>query len=71
MTEATIGEPAVVDGPDLGDNPLPPERQVCSALAIANRSVLRIYRRLLEPLGLTHPHYLVMLALREFSPRAV
>lgn len=52
-------------------NPLLLERQVCFALAVANRSVLKIYRRLLEPLGLTHPQYLVMLALWEVSPRAV
>ncbi|MCW2542123.1 MAG: MarR family transcriptional regulator [Frankiales bacterium] len=39
------------------------ERQVCFALAVTNRSVLAVYRPLLEPLGLTHPQYLVMLAL--------
>ncbi|HKV19505.1 MAG TPA: MarR family transcriptional regulator [Mycobacterium sp.] len=39
------------------------ERQVCFALAVTNRAVLAIYRPLLEPLGLTHPQYLVMLAL--------
>jgi DNA-binding MarR family transcriptional regulator len=39
------------------------ERQVCFALALTNRSVLAVYRPLLEPLGLTHPQYLVMLAL--------
>jgi len=33
------------------------------ALAITNRAVLAVYRPLLEPLGLTHPQYLVMLAL--------
>ncbi|HCS58465.1 MAG TPA: MarR family transcriptional regulator, partial [Gordonia polyisoprenivorans] len=71
MAEATIGEPEVFAVPDLGENPLLLERQVCFALAVANRSVLRIYRRLLEPLGLTHPQYLVMLALWESSPRAV
>jgi DNA-binding MarR family transcriptional regulator len=47
------------------------ERQVCFALAVANRSVLAIYRPILEPLGLTHPQYLVMLALWERSPRTV
>jgi MarR family transcriptional regulator, organic hydroperoxide resistance regulator len=39
------------------------DRQVCFALAITNRAVLAIYRPLLEPLGLTHPQYLVMLTL--------
>ena len=44
-------------------DPLALERQVSFALAAANRAVLAIYRPLLEPLGLTHPQYLVMLAL--------
>jgi DNA-binding MarR family transcriptional regulator len=44
-------------------DPLALKRQVCFALAITNRAVLAVYRPLLEPLGLTHPQYLVMLAL--------
>jgi MarR family transcriptional regulator, organic hydroperoxide resistance regulator len=47
------------------------ERQVCFALAVANRSVLAVYRPILEPMGLTHAQYLVMLALWEQSPRTV
>ena len=47
------------------------ENQVCFALAVASRSVLALYRPVLEPLGLTHPQYLVMLALWEQSPRSV
>ncbi|MEO6310124.1 MAG: MarR family transcriptional regulator [Leifsonia sp.] len=47
------------------------EEQVCFALAIASRSVNAIYRPILEPYGLTHPQYLVMLALWERSPRSV
>ena len=39
------------------------ENQVCFALAVASRSVIALYRPVLEPLGLTHPQYLVMLAL--------
>jgi DNA-binding MarR family transcriptional regulator len=39
------------------------EQQVSFALAVTNRAVLAVYRPLLEPLGLTHPQYLVMLAL--------
>jgi MarR family transcriptional regulator, organic hydroperoxide resistance regulator len=57
-------------GADTTD-PLALERQVCFALAVANRSVLSVYRPVLEPLGLTHPQYLVMLALWERSPRSV
>ncbi|TFC84578.1 MarR family transcriptional regulator [Cryobacterium sp. TmT2-59] len=47
------------------------EDQVCFALAIASRSVISIYRPILEPYGLTHPQYLVMLALWGRSPRSV
>ena len=39
------------------------EQQICFALAVASRSVIALYRPVLEPLGLTHPQYLVMVAL--------
>jgi MarR family transcriptional regulator, organic hydroperoxide resistance regulator len=51
------------------DDPLALDRQVCFALAATSRSVIALYRPVLEPLGLTHPQYLVMLALWERSPR--
>ena len=47
------------------------DRQVCFALAVASRTVIGLYRPLLEPMGLTHPQYLVMLALWEDSPLRV
>jgi len=47
------------------------DRQVCFALAVASRNVIGLYRPLLEPMGLTHPQYLVMLALWEESPLRV
>ncbi|MEV6561335.1 MarR family transcriptional regulator [Nocardia sp. NPDC051756] len=53
------------------DDPLQLDRQVCFALAVANRAVLGVYRPLLEPLGLTHPQYLVMLALWGEAPMSV
>jgi MarR family transcriptional regulator, organic hydroperoxide resistance regulator len=56
---------------DLGPDPLALDRQVCFALSVASRSVIAIYRPLLEPHGLTHPQYLVLLALWESSPRSV
>lgn len=56
---------------DLGPDPLALDRQVCFALSVASRSVIAIYRPLLEPHGLTHPQYLVLLALWERSPRSV
>ncbi|KZF06526.1 MarR family transcriptional regulator [Rhodococcus sp. EPR-157] len=53
------------------EDPLALDRQVCFALAVANRAVLAVYRPLLEPMGLTHPQYLVMLALWGSSPMSV
>ncbi|WP_235735694.1 MarR family winged helix-turn-helix transcriptional regulator [Nocardioides alcanivorans] len=53
------------------ENPLALDQQVCFALAIASRTVISLYRPLLEPMGLTHPQYLVMLALWEHEPLRV
>lgn len=47
------------------------ENQVCFALAVASRRVIGLYRPLLEPMGLTHPQYLVMLALWQHQPLTV
>ena len=55
----------------VADDPLALERQVCFALSVASRSVLGVYRPLLEPMGLTHPQYLVMLALWQHGPLSV
>ncbi|WP_433379012.1 MarR family winged helix-turn-helix transcriptional regulator [Streptosporangium sp. CA-115845] len=52
-------------------DPLSLESQVCFALAVASRNVIGVYRPLLEPMGLTHPQYLVMLALWEQAPLSV
>ena len=47
------------------------ENQVCFALTVAARTTVALYKPLLEPLGLTHPQYLVMLALWEENPRTL
>jgi DNA-binding MarR family transcriptional regulator len=47
------------------------DRQVCFALAVAARNVIAVYRPVLEPLGLTHPQYLVMLALWQHGTLSV
>ena len=52
-------------------DPLALENQVCFALAVAARSVVGLYRPLLEPLGLTHPQYLVMLTLWQYATRSI
>jgi len=47
------------------------DNQLCFALYAASGLVTRAYRPLLEPLGLTYPQYLVMMALWERAPRTV
>ena len=54
-----------------GDDPLALDRQVCFALAVATREIVAVYRPVLEPLGLTHPQYLAMLALWERDFRSL
>ena len=45
------------------DDRLTLEQQICFTLAAASRDVVSLYRPFLEPLGLTHPQYLLMVAL--------
>jgi DNA-binding MarR family transcriptional regulator len=47
------------------------DRQLCFALYGAANRVTRLYRPLLDALGLTYPQYLAMLVLWEASPRTV
>jgi len=60
-----------VTASDAVRDPLTLDRQVCFALAVAARQVVGLYRPVLEPLGLTHPQYLVMLALWERDCRSL
>ncbi|RCS58001.1 MarR family winged helix-turn-helix transcriptional regulator [Microbacterium sp. JB110] len=53
------------------DDLLKLENQLCFAIVTAARNVVSIYRPVLEPLGLTHPQYLVMLSLWEESPQTL
>lgn len=53
------------------DDALRLENQLCFAVVTAARNVVAVYRPVLEPLGLTHPQYLVMLALWERSPQSL
>jgi DNA-binding MarR family transcriptional regulator len=71
VMEDTVGVDSRAGLPEIPGDPLALERQVCFALSIAARSVLSVYRPILEPMGLTHPQYLVMLALWGQSPLAV
>lgn len=47
------------------------DRQLCFALYSASLAMTKIYKPLLEPLGLTYPQYLVLLALWERDGLAV
>ena len=47
------------------NDPLALERQVCFALTVASRSIVAAYKPVLDPMGITHPQYLVLLALWE------
>lgn len=47
------------------------DRQLCFALYTASNLTTRLYRPLLEPLGITYPQYLVLMALWERAPRTV
>ncbi|MCQ9162694.1 MarR family transcriptional regulator [Arthrobacter sp. STN4] len=53
------------------ENDLLLERQLCFGLSVASRSVIAAYKPVLAKLSLTHPQYLVMLALWEQAPRQV
>ncbi|TGV50927.1 hypothetical protein EN784_52300, partial [bacterium M00.F.Ca.ET.141.01.1.1] len=47
------------------------DQQLCFALYSASGLMTRLYRPLLDPLGLTYPQYLAMLALWQRSPMTV
>ena len=66
-----VGRLIVVTSPPQTADPLALEHQVCYALSVAARNVVAVYRPFLEPMGLTHPQYLVMLALWQHGPLSV
>lgn len=47
------------------------DQQLCFALYSASGLMTKLYRPLLDPLGLTYPQYLAMLALWERAPSTV
>ena len=68
--EGVTTSPTPSPQPDPADL-LALDRQVCFALSVAARNVVAVYRPVLEPLGLTHPQYLVMLALWQHGTLSV
>jgi MarR family transcriptional regulator, organic hydroperoxide resistance regulator len=57
--------------PAAGTDWLQLDRQLCFALYSASLAMTKLYKPLLEPLGLTYPQYLVMLVLWESDGLAV
>lgn len=55
----------------MNEDALKLESQLCFAIVTAARNVVSIYRPILDPLGLTHPQYLVMLVLWERDPQSL
>lgn len=55
----------------VAPTPLTLDQQLCFPLYAATNLIQRLYRPLLEPLGLTYSQYLVMLVLWERSPVTV
>lgn len=53
------------DDKKAADAPLLLDRQLCFAIYSANLALHKIYRRLLAPLDITYPQYLVMMVLWE------
>src|SRR3954451_22770721 len=67
MSHKPSGTPATADNEEwfrVG-------RQLSFALYGASNRIIRLHRPFLEPLGLTYPQFLVMLALYEDAPRSV
>lgn len=75
MSPKTTNEPTdrrtPTGGPQGVADQLRLDNQLCFALYAASGLVTRAYRPLLEPLGLTYPQYLAMMALWEKAPRTV
>jgi DNA-binding MarR family transcriptional regulator len=63
--DARVARSSSLPAGSAPDELLKLDQQVCFALAVASRNVIALYRPVLEPLGLTHPQYLVMLTLWE------
>lgn len=66
-----MGHAGGMDQSTAYTDPLALESQICFALSVASRGVIAAYRPVLEPLKLTHPQYLVMLALWQHAPLSI
>ena len=57
--------------PDSGEDVLRLDLQLCFALYASSLAMTKVYKPLLDGLGLTYPQYLVMMALWERDHRTV
>ncbi|MDX8514917.1 MarR family winged helix-turn-helix transcriptional regulator [Mesorhizobium captivum] len=72
MTTKIETRPSDVPADSAGTIAVPRlDQQLCFALYSASGLMTRLYRPLLDPLGLTYPQYLAMLALWQRSPMTV
>ena len=72
MTTETEIRPSDVPADSAGVFPAPRlDQQLCFALYSASGLMTKLYRPLLDPLGLTYPQYLAMLALWQHAPSTV
>jgi DNA-binding MarR family transcriptional regulator len=71
MSKATAASAKLQPTPAGAGDPLRLDLQLCFALYSSNNLMSRLYRPLLEPLGLTYPQYVAMMALWETSPQTV
>jgi DNA-binding MarR family transcriptional regulator len=71
MSKATAASVKLQPTPTGAGDLLKLDLQLCFALYSSNNLMSRLYRPLLEPLGLTYPQYVAMMALWETSPQTV
>jgi DNA-binding MarR family transcriptional regulator len=71
MTKQTATRDLQVEDGATSDDYLRLDVQLCFALYTATNQVTRLYRPLLEPLGITYSQYLAMIALWEDAPQSV
>ncbi len=74
---SVTAKPAKQGKPEAGacaagiNDPLHLDQQLCFALYAASNRIQRLYRPLLDGIGLTYPQYLVMLVLWQYGKRSV
>lgn len=71
MSQDDTMEGMAPSGTAAPGDPLNLDLQLCFALYTASNRVTRLYRPFLQPLGLTYPQYLAMMALWERAPQSM